>query len=66
MKDVRLIKEKNDDSSEKPSHPYKDFAFVEFFSVQDATMVLEQAKYERMKIKGSTIFLSYSKFKRNE
>ncbi|CDW85037.1 rna binding motif protein [Stylonychia lemnae] len=72
VKDVRMIKEKHDahhnmSSSGPSSAPQnKDFAFVEFFSVEDATMVLEQAKHEKLRIKGQLVYLSYSKFKRHE
>lgn len=65
MKDVRLVKERHETSG-STSATNKDFAFVEFFSVEDATQVLEQAKYEKLRIKGSLVYLSYSKFKRHE
>ena len=44
----------------------RDFAFVEFHSVEDATMILERAKIEKIRIKGVPVFISYSKFKRQE
>ena len=37
IKDIRLIKDKDGDF-------YRDFAFIEFHSVEDATFVLERAK----------------------
>ncbi len=37
IKDIRLIKDKEGDL-------YRDFAFIEFHSVEDATFVLERAK----------------------
>jgi hypothetical protein len=51
---------------DKGGSDYKDFAFIEFFSVEDSTQVLEIAKQERVKIKGVPVFLSYSRFKRPE
>lgn len=61
---MRLIREKQ---SEATSHaPYKDFAFVEFFSVEDASLALEQAKHDRLKIRNSNVYVSFSKFKRHE
>ena len=59
MRDIRLIKDKSGDQ-------YRDFAFVEFYSVEDATFVLERAKQERIKVKGVPVFLSYSRFKKTE
>lgn len=44
----------------------KDFAFVEFFSLEDANMVLDIAKREKIKIRGVPVFVSFSKFKRPE
>jgi RNA recognition motif-containing protein len=59
VKDIRVIKDKSGDS-------YRDFAFVEFFTVEDSTFVLERSKIDRIKVKGAPVFLSYSKFKRPE
>ncbi len=59
IKDIRLIKDKEGDL-------YRDFAFIEFHSVEDATFVLERAKQDRVKIRGVPVYLSYSKFKRPE
>jgi RNA recognition motif-containing protein len=59
VKDIRLIKDKSGDQN-------RDFAFVEFHSVEDATFALEKAKHDRLKIKGQPVYLSYSKFKKAE
>lgn len=61
IKDIRLIKDK-----EGGGDQYRDFAFIELHSVEDATFVLERAKQDRVKIKGVPVFLVYSKFKRPE
>jgi len=59
IKYIRLIKDKEGEQ-------YRDFAFIEFHSVEDATFVLERAKLDRVKIRGVPVYLSYSKFKRPE
>jgi RNA recognition motif-containing protein len=56
VKDIRMPKDKDGGGN-------RDIAFVEFHTLEDATMVLEKAKIERIKIKGVPVFLSYSKFK---
>jgi hypothetical protein len=38
VKDIKLMREGSGGST------YRDYAFVEFFSVEDATFVLERAK----------------------
>lgn len=53
VKDIRIISD-------------RDFAFIEFHSIEDSTFVLERAKVDRIKVKGASVFLSYSKFKRPE
>ena len=67
---MRLVKEKHhhhhEGSTNNANAQNKDFAFVEFFSVEDATLALDQAKYEKLKIRGSPVYVSYSKFKRHE
>ena len=62
MKDIRLVRDKQAEDQKQ----YRDFAFVEFFSLEDAQSVLERAKIDRIKVKGSPVFVSYSKFKRPE
>ena len=49
VKDIRMIKDRNNSSSEQQ---YRDYGFIEFFSVEDATFVLERSKQDRLKIKG--------------
>ena len=56
-----MIKDKNGASGD-----YKDFAFIEFFTIEDATFVLERAKQDRLKINNQQVSLSYSRFKRPE
>jgi RNA recognition motif-containing protein len=51
---------------DKDSDHYKDFAFIEFHSIEDSTFVLDRAKQDRIKIRGVPVFLSYSRFKRPE
>jgi RNA recognition motif-containing protein len=39
IKDIRMIKDKSGGNGE-----YRDFAFIEFFTIEDATFVLERSK----------------------
>jgi RNA recognition motif-containing protein len=48
VRDIRMIKDRNNTSTEQ----YRDYGFIEFFSVEDATFVLERSKQDRLKIKG--------------
>ena len=59
MKDIRLVKDKE-------SGMNKDFAFVEFHTLEDSALVLERAKIEKVRVKGVSVFVSYSKYKRPE
>ena len=62
VKDIRMIKDRNNSSSES----YRDYGFIEFFSVEDATFVLDRSKQDRLKIKGQQISVSFSRFKKHE
>lgn len=59
IKDIRTIKDKQGDQ-------YRDFAFIEFHSIEDATYVIERAKQDRVKIRGQPVYLAFSKFKQSE
>lgn len=48
VRDIRMIKDRNNTSTEQ----YRDYGFIEFFSVEDATFVLDRSKQDRLKIKG--------------
>lgn len=62
MKDIRLVRDKDNNNS----ITNRDFAFIEFHSIEDSTMILERAKIDKIRIRGIPVFVSYSKFKRPE
>jgi hypothetical protein len=51
---------------EKITGEPRDFAFVEYFSVEEATMVLNSLKRSPMKIRGMPINVTYSKIRKLE
>lgn len=53
VKDIRLVKG-------------KDFAFVEFFTIEEAQQILDRAKTEKIRVNGVPVFVAFSKFKRPE
>eukprot|EP00350_Pseudokeronopsis_sp_OXSARD2_P007272 CAMPEP_0170554532 /NCGR_PEP_ID=MMETSP0211-20121228/12389_1 /TAXON_ID=311385 /ORGANISM="Pseudokeronopsis sp., Strain OXSARD2" /LENGTH=118 /DNA_ID=CAMNT_0010863667 /DNA_START=1043 /DNA_END=1399 /DNA_ORIENTATION=- len=59
VKDVRLVKEKETNTN-------KDFAFVEFHSIDDAMAIVERAKNEKIKVQGQNVIVCFSKYKRPE
>jgi RNA-binding protein 5/10 len=59
VKDIRMIKDKN-------TGELRDFAFVEFFTLEDAGKVMQYSKKEDILINGCPIHLTYSKLKRGE
>ena len=59
VKDIRMLKDK--ESGEK-----REFAFVEYHSVEDSKKVVDFAKREGVVIKGERVFVSFSKFKKTE
>lgn len=59
VKDVRLIRD-------KITGEQKDFAFVEYFSIDEATFALDQIKKIPVKIRNNPIFATFSKIRRFE
>jgi len=51
---------------EKCSGELKDFAFVEFFSLEEAQHVMLQLKKNPVKIKNTPLYVTYSKIRRSE
>lgn len=45
---------------------YRDYAFVEYFSLEEASNALEQLRITPLFIRGDQIFASYSKIKRDD
>lgn len=48
------------------NNEFRDYAFVEYFSIEDATNALEQMKRTPMIIRGEAIYAAFSKIKRED
>lgn len=59
VKDIRMIRD-------KISAELKDFAFVEYFTVEEATYAMNQIKKNPIKIKNQVIYCTFSKIRRPE
>ena len=59
VKDIRMIRD-------KLSAELKDFAFVEYFTVEEATYAINQIKKNPIKIKNQIIYCTFSKIRRPE
>jgi len=44
----------------------KDYAFVEYFTIEEATIALNQIKRNPVKVRGNPVFATFSKIKRQE
>ena len=51
---------------DKISLELKDFAFVEFYSVEEATFAVNQIKKNPIKIKNQPLYCTFSKIRRPE
>jgi RNA recognition motif-containing protein len=51
---------------DKISTELKDFAFVEFYSVEEATYAINQIKKNPIKVKNQPIYCTFSKIRRPE
>jgi RNA recognition motif-containing protein len=59
VKDIRMIRD-------RISGEVKDFAFIEFFTLDEANCVLAEMKRNPLSIKGQPVNITYSKIKRFE
>lgn len=59
MKDIRLIRD-------RITGEIKDFAFVEYFSIDEAMFALDRIRQDPIRIKNNPLFVTFSKLKRNE
>jgi RNA-binding protein 5/10 len=59
VKDIRMIKD-------RMTYEKRDFAFVEYFTLEDATKVVELSKKSVIQLKGHSLFVTFSRIKRNE
>ena len=60
IKDIRLIRDKFEPDK------YRNFVFVEFFSIEDAQKVVEMAKKDPIRIMEERVFITYSKSKKED
>jgi hypothetical protein len=51
---------------EKITGEPKDFAFIEFYTIEESSMALGQIKRNPIKIRGNPIFVTFSKIRRPE
>ena len=49
---------------DKVTGEMRDFAFIEFFTQQDADYVMQATKQESFSVNGQTVHVTYSKIKR--
>ena len=59
VKDIRMV-------CDKITGEPKDYAFVEYFTIDEATMALNQIKRNPVKLRGNPIFVTFSKIRRPE
>jgi RNA-binding protein 5/10 len=59
VKDIRMIRD-------RISGEIKDFAFIEFFTLDEANYVLAEMKRNPLSIKGKPVNITYSKIRRFE
>ena len=59
VKDIRMIKD-------KISGEVKDFAFVEYFTLDESQYAMAQIKQNPVKIRDNPIYVTYSKIRRSE
>jgi hypothetical protein len=52
--------------SDKISGEPKDFAFIEYFTIEEATMALNQIKRNPIKIRNNITYVTFSKIRRPE
>ena len=45
---------------------FRDYAFVEYFTVENASYALEEMKKNPLEIRGDAIYAAYSKIKRDD
>lgn len=59
VKDIRMIKSKT-------TGKLRDFAFIEFFTFQDAANVIAETKRNPLFVKGRKVHVTYSKIRHGE
>ena len=60
VKDIRLIRDKFEPEK------FRNFVFVEYYTIADAEKVISTVKRNPMKINGERVFITYSKLKRDD
>jgi len=61
VKDIRMVKDRISLKDE-----YRDYAFVEYFTIEDSTKALDEMKNNPLFIRGFQIFGAYSKIKKED
>jgi RNA recognition motif-containing protein len=61
VKDIRMVKDRISLKDE-----YRDYAFVEYFTIEDSTKALDEMKINPLFIRGFQIFGAYSKIKKDD
>lgn len=51
---------------EKITGEPKDFAFIEYYTIEESSMALAQIKRNPVKIRGNHVFVTFSKIRRPE
>jgi RNA recognition motif-containing protein len=59
VKDIRLI-------SDKITGEIRDYAFVDYFSIEEATNAINNIKRNPIKLRNNPIFVTFSKIKRTD
>lgn len=59
VKDIRMI-------ADKVTGEPKEYAFVEYFSIDEATVALNQFKRNPLKMRGNPIYATFSKIRKAE
>ena len=60
IKDIRMVKD------HLSNNDYRDYAFVEYYTIEEATNALEQMKKTPMITRGEVIYAAFSKIKRED
>lgn len=59
VKDIRMAKD-------KLTNQLRDYAFIEYFSIEEASKALDEIKRNPLKIRGCQLYVTYSKIKRED
>ena len=60
IKDIRMVKDRSNQKEE-----FKEYAFIEYFSLEDSNKALENLKKNTVFIRGCNLMGNYSKIKKD-